>query len=81
MQAKTNMTAETRRIMRRWLWADYMLYDHFRAKLEGALNNYDISTMANRSVRCLKCNGGVICISIAFKATTILSSLNKVIVM
>ena len=49
-QAKTNMTAETRRIMRRWLWADYMLYDHFRAKLEGALNNYDISTMANRSV-------------------------------
>ena len=74
------MTAETRRIMRRWLWADYMLYDHFRAKLEGALNNYDISTMANRSVRCCNCNDAFMCISIAFKATTILSSLNRAIV-
>ena len=36
------MTAETRRIMRRWLWADYMLYDHFKAKMEVALDNYDI---------------------------------------
>ena len=45
------MTAETRRIMRRWLWADYMLYDHFKAKMDGALDNYDISTMVSRSVR------------------------------
>ena len=44
------MTAETRSIMRRWLWADYMLYDHFKAKMEGALDSYDISTMASRSV-------------------------------
>ena len=44
------MTAETRRIMRRWLWADYMLYDHFKAKMVGALDGYDISTMASRSV-------------------------------
>ena len=42
------MTAETRRIMRRWLWADYMLYDHFKAKMEVALDNYDIRTMASR---------------------------------
>ena len=34
--------------MRRWLWADYLLYDHFTAKMERAIDNYEISTMANR---------------------------------
>ena len=37
--------------MRRWLWADYLLYDHFAAKMERALDNYAVSTMANREVR------------------------------
>ena len=25
--------------MKNWLWADYLLYDHFKAKLDGLLQN------------------------------------------
>lgn len=42
------MTDETRQTLKRWLWADYMLYDHFRAKLERAINSFDESEMASR---------------------------------
>ena len=31
---KSNITEETRSIMKKWLWADYMLYDHFKNKLQ-----------------------------------------------
>ena len=34
------MSEETKRIMRNWLWADYMLYDHFKKKLEQTLQNF-----------------------------------------
>ncbi|TRY61264.1 hypothetical protein TCAL_07456 [Tigriopus californicus] len=34
---KTNITQETRKIMRKWLWADYMLYDYFKAELNTKL--------------------------------------------
>ena len=47
-QSKTNMTDETRQVLKRWLWADYMLYDHFKAKLERAIKNFDESFMATR---------------------------------
>ena len=42
------MTEETRKILRRWLWADYMLYDYFKAKLERKINKFDKSLMASR---------------------------------
>jgi len=32
--AKTKMTEETRSVLRKWLWADYLVYDHFKNKLE-----------------------------------------------
>ena len=28
------MTEETRSVLRKWLWADYLVYDHFKNKLE-----------------------------------------------
>ena len=28
------MTDETRSVLRKWLWADYLVYDHFKIKLE-----------------------------------------------
>ena len=28
------MTDETRSVLRKWLWADYLVYDHFKNKLE-----------------------------------------------
>ena len=42
------MTEETRQILRRWLWADYMLYDHFKVKLAETLGGYDNSTITLR---------------------------------
>ena len=42
------MTEKTRKILRRWLWADYMLYDYFKAKLERKINKFDTSVMASR---------------------------------
>ena len=42
------MTEKTRKILRRWLWADYMLYDYFKAKLERKINKFDKSLMASR---------------------------------
>ena len=32
--AKSKMTDETRSVLRKWLWADYLVYDHFKNKLE-----------------------------------------------
>ncbi len=31
---RSNVTAETRATLREWLWADYLLYDHFSRRLE-----------------------------------------------
>ena len=42
------MTEETKKILKRWLWADYMLYDHFRDKLKMGINNHDEGMMASR---------------------------------
>ena len=38
---KTKMTDETRKIMRKWLWADYLLYDHFREKFDERVKKID----------------------------------------
>ena len=42
------MTEETKRILKSWLRADYMLYNHFRDKLKMAINNFDEGIMASR---------------------------------
>ncbi len=46
--AKSNITEETRRIMRGWLWADYKLYDHFKTKFELRLAEYGAEKMDGR---------------------------------
>ena len=32
-EAKSNMTSRTRTLLKKWLWADYLLYDYFKEKL------------------------------------------------
>lgn len=44
--SKSNMTDETRHILKQWLWADYLLYDHFAAKFENELKFYGQDKMA-----------------------------------
>lgn len=38
--SKSNMTSETRDILRQWLWADYQLYDHFYKTFQDAVVRY-----------------------------------------
>ena len=38
-KSKTKMSFETRKILKNWLWADFLLYDHFKTKLDSILNN------------------------------------------
>ena len=49
---KVEMTLETRKILREYLWTDYMLYDHFNAIFEKKLRE-----LAERQVTllCLLC--------------------------
>ena len=37
--AKSKMTEETRNILKKWLWADYLVYDHFKIKLEELISS------------------------------------------
>jgi len=37
---KSNMTEETRRILREWMWADQLLYDHFKGKLSKQIGSH-----------------------------------------
>jgi hypothetical protein len=55
-KAKSDITDETRKIMRQWLWADYMLYDHFKAKMDERLRDYDIAQMLARLKRLNRAN-------------------------
>ena len=36
-KAKNRITDKTRSILKSWLWADYMLYDHFKKKMDETL--------------------------------------------
>ena len=38
---KNKMTEKTRSILRKWLWADYLLYDHFKKLLDERIENYN----------------------------------------
>ena len=37
---RSNMTESTRAILRSWLWADYLLYDHFKAKFQQKVQEF-----------------------------------------
>jgi hypothetical protein len=39
---------ETRNILKKWLWADYMLYDFFVVKFEQAKEKFGVDRMASR---------------------------------
>ncbi len=38
-EGRSNMTEETRATLHQWLWADYLLYNHFKEKLERKLED------------------------------------------
>ena len=38
--AKSKMTQQTRKLLKKWLWADYILYDHFKRKIQDKLKDY-----------------------------------------
>ncbi len=39
--AKTEMTSETRALLRQWMWADYLLYEHFVDKFKKRVAEVD----------------------------------------
>ena len=45
---KTNITAETRKIMKSWLWADYKLYDFFKKKFDSKVKEFDSAKLATK---------------------------------
>ena len=38
--SKRGMSAFVRKVLREWLWADYMVYDHFVKKFKNQMNKY-----------------------------------------
>ena len=38
--SKRGMSAYVRRVLREWLWADYMVYDHFLKKFKDQMSQY-----------------------------------------
>ena len=42
---KSQMTAKTRARLKRWLWADYKLYNHFKKKLNQLIFDFGINEM------------------------------------
>lgn len=44
-EAKSAMTPLTRERLKRWLWADYELYNYFDHKLQHLIKNYDTERM------------------------------------
>ncbi len=49
----SNMTSESRATLRRWLWAEQMVYDHFREKLKRNVRRFG-KKMMERKVRALR---------------------------
>jgi hypothetical protein len=45
-EIKSIITKETREILKKWLWADYLLYDHFSAKFVKAKEKFGIEKMS-----------------------------------
>ena len=42
---KSQMTAKTRAKLKKWLWADYELYNHFKEKLDLLIKDFGIDEM------------------------------------
>lgn len=45
-EAKVELSAESRSALKEWLWADYLLYDHFKAKLQEKMDEFGELEMA-----------------------------------
>jgi len=58
-EAKSCMTTETRKILKNWLWADYLLYDHFLAKFQKAKENFGVEKMSKSLKELEELNRGV----------------------
>lgn len=46
--AKPRVLSKTRQILKNWLWADYLLYNHFSAKLDAILTSVSAKDFQNR---------------------------------
>lgn len=44
-EKKSKITEATRKILTKWLWADYMLYDHHKAVFEKKIKDYGMNKM------------------------------------
>jgi len=40
-EERNQMSEETREVLEQWLWADYMVYDHFRSVLDRKITEYE----------------------------------------
>lgn len=47
-EKKSKITRKTREILTKWLWADYMLYNHFKAKFEQRVRSYGVDKMVKQ---------------------------------
>ncbi len=56
---RSNMTDETRRALRRWLWADQKLYDHFAKVLAEKVRRAGEKGVSARARELRRLNGGV----------------------
>jgi len=46
--AKENLSQEARRILKDWLWADYMLYDFFKQELEMKKEKFGLTELSHK---------------------------------
>ena len=44
-ELKSDLSPEARQKLKDWLWGDYMLYDHFKAKLETTKREYGVKRL------------------------------------
>ena len=56
-ESKSLLTPEARAALRDWLWADYKLYNHFKAEIEKKVAAFGASVMAVNLRRLARLNG------------------------
>eukprot|EP00092_Neocalanus_flemingeri_P093291 GFUD01118556.1.p1 GENE.GFUD01118556.1~~GFUD01118556.1.p1 ORF type:complete len:232 (+),score=53.28 GFUD01118556.1:25-696(+) len=70
------LSPKSRKILKDWLWADYMLYEHFKEKLEQQKNVFGLKSLKDDIVKLKNLNDKVKaeCVLKVVKNTTSLSS-------
>ncbi len=56
---RSNVTAEARKALKQWLWADYLLYDHFVKRLEQRVEKVGRKKVDDAVAELRKLNKGV----------------------